>query len=79
VFDRLVGFRYLRAMHINDSKSEYASRVDRHHSIGKGNLGMEFFKLLMNDPRLNGIPLILETIDDTIWAEEIELLYSLVK
>lgn len=76
-FGQIVGFEYLRGMHINDSKVDLGSRIDRHDSIGKGKLGMEFFSLLMNDPRLDGIPLILETIDDTIWAEEIRLLYSL--
>ena len=75
-FDRVVGFKWLRGMHINDAKSEYASRVDRHHSIGRGNLGLEPFRLLMRDQRFDNIPLILETIDDKLWAEEIKLLYS---
>ncbi|MEA1924053.1 MAG: deoxyribonuclease IV [Pseudomonadota bacterium] len=78
-FDRIVGFSYLKGMHLNDAKSTFASRVDRHHSIGQGNLGLEPFRLLMQDPRLDNIPLILETIDDKLWAEEIALLYSLVK
>ncbi len=73
-FDEIVGFEYLSAMHINDSKSEYASRVDRHHSIGQGNLGMAFFELLFADERFDGIPLCLETIDETLWPEEIKLL-----
>ncbi len=76
-FDRIVGFSYLRGMHLNDAKSTFASRVDRHHSIGQGNLGLEPFRLLMQDSRLDNIPLILETIDDKLWAEEIALLYSL--
>ncbi len=76
-FDRVVGFKYLRGMHINDCKSKFASRIDRHHSIGQGTLGMDFFKMLMNDPRFDGIPMVLETIDETLWQEEIELLYSL--
>jgi len=63
-------------MHINDCKSEFNSRVDRHHSIGQGNLGLEPFRWIMNDSRFDSIPLILETIDDSIWKEEIELLYS---
>lgn len=75
-FERIVGFEYLKGMHINDSKVKLGSRVDRHHSIGKGEIGLEFFKLLMNDPRMDNIPLVLETIDETIWKEEIELLYS---
>jgi len=76
-FDAIVGFKYLKGMHLNDAKSTLGSRVDRHHSIGKGNIGLEAFRLIMNDERLDGIPLILETIDPSIWKEEIELLYSL--
>ncbi|WP_200763309.1 deoxyribonuclease IV [Nitrosophilus alvini] len=75
-FDEIVGFEYLRGMHINDSKAKFASRVDRHHSIGEGEIGLEAFRLIMNDGRLDNIPLILETIDDSIWDKEIELLYS---
>ncbi|MEO2066020.1 MAG: deoxyribonuclease IV [Desulfurobacteriaceae bacterium] len=78
-FDDVVGFKYLKGMHLNDAKSTLGSRVDRHHSIGKGNIGLEAFRLIMNDDRLNDIPLILETIDPSIWKEEIELLYSLVE
>lgn len=78
-FDSTVGFEYLKGMHLNDAKSTLGSRVDRHHSIGKGNIGLEAFRLIMNDPRLDNIPLILETIDPSIWAEEIKLLYSLVE
>ncbi len=78
-FDRVVGFKYLRGMHLNDAKSQLGSRVDRHHSIGKGNIGLDAFRFIMNDPRLDNIPLILETIDPSIWKEEIELLYSLVE
>lgn len=76
-FDEVIGFSYLRGMHINDSKKELASHVDRHDSIGKGLMGMTLFELLMNDARFDNIPLILETPDETIWKEEIELLYSL--
>ena len=78
-FDRVVGFKYLKGMHLNDAKSQLGSRVDRHHSIGKGNIGLDAFRFIMNDPRLDDIPLILETIDPSIWKEEIELLYSLVE
>ena len=78
-FDQIVGFKYLKGMHLNDAKSQLGSRVDRHHSIGKGNIGLEAFRFIMNDPRLDNIPLILETIDPSIWKEEIELLYSLVE
>ena len=78
-FESTIGLRYLKGMHLNDAKSTLGSRVDRHHSIGKGNIGLEAFRLIMNDPRLDGIPLILETIDPSIWAEEIKLLYSMVE
>lgn len=76
-FDEVVGFRYLRGMHLNDSKKEMGSRVDRHHSIGQGFLGLEVFKYIMNDHRFEEIPMILETIDDTIWDKEIRLLYNM--
>lgn len=78
-FDAVVGFQYLRGMHLNDSKKELATRVDRHDSVGKGVMGMKMFELLMNDARFDGIPLILETPDESLWAEEIKLLYSLEK
>lgn len=76
-FDRVVGFRYLRGMHLNDSKVELGSRVDRHESLGKGKLGLEAFRYIMNDERFAGIPMVLETVDEAIWAEEIRLLYAL--
>lgn len=76
-FDEIIGFSYLRGMHINDSKKDLATRVDRHDSIGKGVMGLTTFQLLMNDSRFDNIPLILETPDESIWAEEIEYLYSL--
>ncbi|MGA9750421.1 MAG: deoxyribonuclease IV [Acidobacteriota bacterium] len=75
-FDRVVGLRYLRGMHLNDSKSALGSRVDRHHSLGEGELGFESFRLIMNDLRTDGIPLILETIDESLWGREIALLYG---
>jgi deoxyribonuclease-4 len=63
-------------MHLNDAKSEFASRVDRHHNLGRGNLGWEPFRRLMRDPRCDGIPLILETVDSSLWAAEIRRLYA---
>jgi deoxyribonuclease-4 len=75
-FDRVIGFRYLKGMHLNDSKKELGSRVDRHESLGKGFIGMDCFKFVMADDRFNGIPLILETPDPAIWADEIKLLRS---
>jgi deoxyribonuclease-4 len=78
-FDRIVGYKYLRGMHLNDSKKAFGTRVDRHDSLHKGELGDEIFSLIMNDPRFDGIPLILETPDESLWAEEIRYLYSLQK
>ncbi len=77
-FENIVGFKYLKGMHINDSKPALGSHVDRHDSIGKGKIGLDAFKFIMNDERMDDIPLILETIDESIWAQEIKLLYSLV-
>lgn len=70
-FEEVVGFCYLRGMHLNDSKKELGSHVDRHDSIGKGLIGFAFFEKLMRDPRFDNMPLILETIDETLWPEEI--------
>jgi len=78
-FERVVGFEYLKGMHINDSKPDLGSRVDRHHSLGEGKIGLDAFRFIMNDERMDDIPLVLETIDDTIWDKEIELLYGFVK
>ncbi len=75
-FDTCVGMSYLRAMHLNDSKTALNSHVDRHESLGKGLLGIEPFTCIMRDTRFQKIPLVLETPDETIWAEEIELLRS---
>ena len=70
-FEEVVGFQYLRAMPLNDSKKALGSRVDRHDSIGKGFIGFPFFEKLMRDPRFDNMPLILETIDETLWPQEI--------
>jgi deoxyribonuclease-4 len=67
----VVGFNYLRGMHLNDAKSEFGSRVDRHHSLGEGNIGKTVFSYIMRDKRFDNIPLILETVNPDIWAEEI--------
>ena len=75
-FDSIVGFNYLRGMHLNGSKTEFESRVDRHHSLCQGNLGLDLFRYIMNDDRFDDIPMVLETIDETIWHEEIAMLYS---
>jgi deoxyribonuclease-4 len=75
-FDEIVGFKYLMGMHLNDSKPPLGSHVDRHHSLGKGEIGLDAFRFIMNDERMDDIPLILETIDESLWPEEIKLLYS---
>ncbi|EMT5583926.1 TPA: deoxyribonuclease IV [Providencia stuartii] len=75
-FSDIVGFEYLKGMHLNDAKSEFASRVDRHHSLGEGNIGYTPFSYIMKDPRFDGIPLILETINPDIWPQEIAWLKS---
>lgn len=76
-FDETIGYKYLSGIHLNDTKKGLASRIDRHESLGKGMIGSEFFPLLMNDPHLDDIPIILETPDPSIWAQEIAWLYSL--
>lgn len=76
-FDEVIGFEYLKGMHLNDSKKDLSSKVDRHNSLGEGTLGLEPFTKIMSDSRFNGIPLILETPDVEKWPEEIELLKSM--
>jgi deoxyribonuclease-4 len=73
-FDRVVGFNYLCGMHLNDSKGGLESRLDRHHSLGQGEIGWEVFRYIMQDTRFEAIPLVLETIDPDLWAEEIQQL-----
>lgn len=76
-FDETIGLNYLKAIHLNDTKKELGSHVDRHDSIGKGLLGMEFFERIAKDKRFENIPFILETPDESVWAEEIKLLLNL--
>ncbi len=76
-FDKIVGFKYLKGIHLNDAKKGLGSRVDRHNSIGKGLLGMEAFRHIMNDARFDDLPIILETPDEDLWPDEIKLLYGL--
>ena len=78
-FDEIIGFKYLSGMHLNDTKKGLASKVDRHETLGNGVLGADFFSFLMNDPRMDNIPLILETPDMSIWPQEISWLKSLIK
>ena len=76
-FDNIVGTQYLAGMHVNDSKPPLGSKVDRHQSLGLGEIGLDAFGFIMNDARWDDIPLVLETIDESIWKEEISLLYHL--
>ncbi|MBD5224288.1 MAG: deoxyribonuclease IV [Bacteroidales bacterium] len=78
-FDSIIGRSYLKALHLNDNKRDLGSRIDRHELIGKGSLGEEFFIRLVNDPRFDNMPLILETPDPENWASEISWLYSQIK
>jgi len=77
-FEEVIGYKYLKGMHLNDSKKELGSRVDRHDNLDEGLIGIEPFRWIMADPRFNGIPLILETPDDSKWPEEISLLKSFI-
>lgn len=76
-FDRIIGLKYLSGMHINDSKKGLGSHVDRHELIGLGTLGNSFFVRLMADSRVDNIPLILETPDESAWADEIARLKAM--
>ena len=77
-FDRIIGFEWLKGMHLNDAKSTLGSRVDRHASIGIGNIGIDAFKFIMKDRRIDNIPMILETPNSSIWKDEIAMLYSFI-
>lgn len=78
-FEQIIGFQYLKGMHLNDSKKELASRLDRHEVIGDGFIGLMAFECLMNDERFDHIPMVLETPNSDNWQQEIELLYGLQK
>ncbi len=78
-FDEIIGFKYLKGIHLNDTKKAFSSRVDRHDSLGKGLLGMDTFRQLMQDIRFDDIPIILETPDEDLWPDEIKQLYSFTK
>lgn len=78
-FGEIVGFNYLKGIHLNDSMYDLGLKKDRHENLRNGKLGEECFRLIMNDNRLDNMPIILETIDESLWAEEIEYLYSLVE
>lgn len=76
-FESIIGFQFLRAIHLNDSKKNAGSHVDRHETLGNGFLGKEFFSRFMHDPRFDNMPIILETPEPSLWDQEIEWLRSL--
>jgi len=76
-FDKTVGMTYLRGLHLNDSKVGLNSHVDRHESLGAGLLGIEVFKCIMKDKRLENMPLVLETPNEELWAQEIRQLQEM--
>ena len=81
-FDKIIGLDRLKFFHLNDSKKGLGSRVDRHEHIGKGEIGLEGFRLLMNDPRFAEHPMVLETPKEKDLKEDIKnlkLLRSLIK
>ena len=78
-FENVIGFKYLKGMHLNDATKPLASKVDRHSTLGNGVLGMVPFEMIMKDSRFDGIPLILETPDPDIWAQELDMLRSFEK
>jgi deoxyribonuclease IV len=75
-FNNVIGFNYLKGMHLNDAKKEVGSKVDRHSSLGEGMIGIETFKMIMSDNRFNDIPLIMETPEPEKWAQELNMLRS---
>ena len=77
-FDHVVGMQYLRAMHLNDSKGKLDSHLDRHHSLGEGEIGWDCFRFLMQDSRFDNMPLVLETINPDLWRQEIDTLRSFI-
>ena len=79
LFDKVIGFKYLKGMHLNDTMKALGSKVDRHQSIGKGEIGTQCFEYIMQDSRFNGIPLILETPDEALWPQEIAMLKGFAK
>ncbi len=78
-FDKIIGFKYLKGVHLNDAKKELGSKVDRHESLGDGIIGLEPFRMIIEDSRFDNIPLILETPNPDIWSREIATLKSFIK
>ncbi len=77
--EKAVGFRYLRGAHLNDAMSGLGSRLDRHENIGRGTLGLATFRMIMRDDRFEEIPLVLETIDESLWPGEVAMLKDMAK
>lgn len=79
--ETVIGWNYVKAFHLNDSKGPSGCHKDRHENIGKGTIGVDGFRRIMNDARMERIPMILETPykNDDIYKEEIKLLYSLIE
>jgi deoxyribonuclease-4 len=78
-FERIIGLKYLKGMHLNDTKKDFGTRVDRHENIGSGFLGEDTFSFVVNDSRFDNMPLILETPEESLWEAEIKKLYSLIR
>jgi len=74
LFENIIGIDYLKAFHLNDSKKEFGSRVDRHAGLGKGEIGWKAFEMIMSDKRFDDIPCILETPNPELWPDEINIL-----
>ena len=79
-FDEIIGLKWLQVIHANDSQKAFGSHADRHAHIGEGEIGLEAFRLLVNDPRLAGLPMIVETPDsDTMHEVNIQRLHDLME
>ncbi len=78
-FEKIIGFKYLFGVHLNDSEGALGKKLDRHAEIGKGLIGLNCFKFIMNDKRFDNIPMVLETPNEDNWANEIKMLYSLIE
>ena len=77
-FTEVIGFKYLKGLHLNDTLKSLGSRVDRHASLGEGELGWECFRYIMRDERFDEMPLILETPDESRWPAEIAALKDMM-
>ena len=76
-FETIVGWEYLKAMHLNDAKVEFESRKDRHDSLGEGTIGWDAFELIMKDARFDDLPLVLETPVVDKWKDEVARLLKM--